>query len=187
MVLIPVNENVDLKAIDEAIGDRFEQLNKFDLSLFPLSCEEEYLQHLAFMFDVDIGSISTVEAREILSKAITLKKFVGSVYYLEQMLSSLDGDVKVKEWFNYGGEPYHFKLGLHEIGISPTHFIRLKEMALTYKNVRSVFEGLEIELQPKATQITTTSATAFKLEFKSERQIGLIENKRVLARAVLTL
>ena len=95
MVLIPVNENVDLKAIDEAIGDRFEQLNKFDLSLFPLSCEEEYLQHLAFMFDVDIGSISTVEAREILSKAITLKKFVGSVYYLEQMLSSQIGRAHV--------------------------------------------------------------------------------------------
>ena len=185
--LLPKHHNSVFKASDIAFAERLELIDALLLNINPNSCPITLLPHLANELDVDINGLDEKTSRQLVSSALEVHKFKGTAYSLKKAIASENEDIETKEWFNYGGEPYHFKLCLHEIGISQAHFTRLKEMALTYKNVRSVFEGLEIELQPKATQITTTSATAFKLEFKSERQIGLIENKRVLARAVLTL
>lgn len=149
MVLIPVNESEDLKVTDKAVNNRFEFLKNFDLNLFPKSCKKEYLSHLAFLFDVDIRALSESETREILSRAITLKKYIGSVYYLEQMLNIFDKEVSVKEWFSYAGQPYHFKVEVQSSNksIDAKFYEDLEKQILKYKNVRSVLDVIVINLK----------------------------------------
>lgn len=149
MVLIPVNESEDLKVTDKAVDNRFEFLKNFDLNLFPKSCKKEYLPHLAFLFDVDIRALSETETREILSRAITLKKYIGSVYYLEQMLNIFDKEVSVKEWFSYAGQPYYFKVEVQSSNksIDAKFYEDLEKQILKYKNVRSVLDVIVINLK----------------------------------------
>lgn len=149
MVLIPVNESEDLKVTDKAVNNRFEFLKNFDLNLFPKTCKKEYLSHLAFLFDVDIRALSETETREILSRAITLKKYIGSVYYLEQMLNIFDKEVSVKEWFSYAGQPYHFKVEVQSSNksIDAKFYEDLEKQIFKYKNVRSVLESIKINLK----------------------------------------
>lgn len=149
MVLIPVNESEDLKVTDKSVDNRFEFLKNFDLNLFPKSCKKEYLSHLAFLFDVDIRALSETETREILSRAITLKKYVGSVYYLEQMLNIFDKEVSVKEWFSYAGQPYYFKVEVQSSNksIDAKFYEDLEKQILKYKNVRSVLDVIVINLK----------------------------------------
>jgi len=146
MVLIPINESLDLKAVDETIDNRFNFLKEFDLNLFPLLCKKKYLPHLAFMFDVDINSLNEQATRELLSCAISLKKYIGSVYYLEEMLKILSEDIKVKEWFTYGGEPYYFKVQVKADtkAITKEFYEKLEKAINEYKNVRSVLEKIVI-------------------------------------------
>lgn len=149
MVLIPVNESEDLKVTDKSVDNRFEFLKNFDLNLFPKSCKKEYLSHLAFLFDVDIRALSESETREILSRAITLKKYIGSVYYLEQMLNIFDKEVSVKEWFSYAGQPYYFKVEVQSSNksIDAKFYEDLEKQILKYKNVRSVLDVIVINLK----------------------------------------
>ena len=149
MVLIPVNESEDLKVTDKTVDNRFEFLKNFDLNLFPKSCKKEYLSHLAFLFDVDIRALSETETREILSRAITLKKYIGSVYYLEQMLNIFDKEVSVKEWFSYAGQPYYFKVEVQSSNksIDAKFYEDLEKQILKYKNVRSVLDVIVINLK----------------------------------------
>ena len=149
MVLIPVNESEDLKVTDKSVDNRFEFLKNFDLNLFPKSCKKEYLSHLAFLFDVDIRALSETETREILSRAITLKKYIGSVYYLEQMLNIFDKEVSVKEWFSYAGQPYYFKVEVQSSNksIDAKFYEDLEKQILKYKNVRSVLDVIVINLK----------------------------------------
>lgn len=149
MVLIPVNESEDLKVTDKSVDNRFEFLKNFDLNLFPKSCKKEYLSHLAFLFDVDIRALSETETREILSRAIILKKYIGSVYYLEQMLNIFDKEVSVKEWFSYAGQPYYFKVEVQSSNksIDAKFYEDLEKQILKYKNVRSVLDVIVINLK----------------------------------------
>ena len=163
MVLIPVNESEDLKVTDKSVDNRFEFLKNFDLNLFPKSCKKEYLSHLAFLFDVDIRALSETETREILSRAITLKKYIGSVYYLEQMLNIFDKEVSVKEWFSYAWQPYYFKVGVQSSNksIDAKFYEDLEKQILKYKNVRSVLDviviNLKTNLKEKYAMATITS------------------------------
>lgn len=149
MVLIPVNESEDLKTTDKTVDNRFEFLKNFDLNLFPKTCKKEYLPHLAFLFDVDIRALSELETREILSRAITLKKYVGSVYYLEEMLKIFDKDTSIKEWFDYAGQPYHFKVEVQSSNksIDAKFYENLEKNILKYKNLRSVLDVIIINLK----------------------------------------
>jgi len=149
MVLIPVNESEDLKAIDKSVDNRFEFLKNFDLNLFAKTCKKEYLPHLAFLFDVDIRALSETETREILSRAITLKKYVGSVYYLEEMLKIFDKDISIKEWFSYDGQAYHFKVEVQSSNksIDAKFYEDLEKNILKYKNVRSVLDVININIK----------------------------------------
>ncbi len=146
MVLVPKNENKKIKSIDEAIDNRFKLLNEFDLVLFPKTCKKELLPHLAFLFDVDINFLEEDEARKLLNKAITLKIYAGSVYALRTALKAIVNRVKVIEWFDYEGKPYHFKVEIDSTTKEITKELvqKLNLQIKHTKNVRSTLDELSL-------------------------------------------
>lgn len=69
---------------------------------------------------------------------------------MEKAASAVYPDTKVQEWFEYGGEPYHFRLdvGLPEGVWDPESKRRLMWGLYYYKNLRSHLDAVEFHLPP---------------------------------------
>lgn len=77
---------------------------------------------------------------ELLNAAIELHRTKGTPYAVERVLDVLGLKASIKEWFDYGGDPYHFKL---KFDINwDFHIPILKMLIDEYKNERSWLENL---------------------------------------------
>ena len=147
MSLLPNHKSKFDKKIDEFIGLRFEGLDLGAIDTLASSCPESLLPILAASFDVDIDGLSQSEARELIKNAFEIHYYSGTFYSLNKALNALYSDVRVREWFEYKGEPYHFRLELDasKNGLSPQILKRSDELINKYKNVRSVYDGASIK------------------------------------------
>lgn len=147
MSLLPNHKSKFDKKIDELIGLRLEWLDLGAIDTLADACPESLLPILAASFDVDIDGLSQNEARELIKNAFEIHYYSGTFYSLNKALKALYSDVRVREWFEYKGEPYHFKLELDasKNGLSPQILKRSDELINKYKNVRSVYDGASVK------------------------------------------
>ncbi len=77
--------------------------------------DEDLLDILAFDFDVSWylynGSLET--KREQIKSSFFVHRHLGTKAALEQALCALYPETTIEEWFEYGGEPYHFRIILN--------------------------------------------------------------------------
>ena len=107
---------------------------------------------LAQSFDADIDGLSEAAARELIKNAFEIHFYSGTFYSLNKALKAFYSQCEIKEWHEYGGEPYRFKLILEagENGISEASLKKTTEIIEAYKNVRSVYDGSVIKLASSA-------------------------------------
>jgi phage tail P2-like protein len=112
------------------------------------------LPHLAGQFGLlgDEGWLITQTdqaRRDLLKNAIEKKRYKGTKYGLTLALQSLGLSVTVKEWFEYSGQPYHFKVTIDNstLEITSQTLARLDRFITEYKNLRSVADVIDINLQ----------------------------------------
>lgn len=118
-------------------------------SIYPniMRMPEGLLDILAYDFKVDWydTSFSLQEKRETIASNWRVRRFIGTKYAVESALSAIYPDTKVQEWFQYGGEPYHFKILINVA--SDTIDVEKHEKVLAkiryYKNLRSVLDCVE--------------------------------------------
>ena len=53
---------------------------------------------------------SLTEKRNLIKTALYVHRHIGTVGAVEAGISAIYEDSNVEEWFNYSGEPYHFKI-----------------------------------------------------------------------------
>lgn len=72
---------------------------------------EKVLDILAFDFNVDMYDYNyPIEVkREVIKNSFKTSKIKGTKFATEQALRSVWRDSEIEEWFEYGGEPYHFR------------------------------------------------------------------------------
>ncbi|CAJ1003869.1 phage tail protein I [Brevibacillus aydinogluensis] len=73
---------------------------------------EEVVDLLAWQFHVDFYSsdLPIEQKRELVKQSFANHMRKGTPWAVEQVVSTVFVDGKVTEWFEYGGEPYHFKV-----------------------------------------------------------------------------
>ena len=147
MSLLPNHKSKFDKKFDELFGLRFKDLDIGVINTLANGASKNLLPVLAASFDVDIDGLNENEARELIKNAFEIHYYSGTFYSLNKALSALYADAKVKEWFDYTGLPYHFKLELDasKNGVSLQTLKRSDEIINTYKNVRSVYDGASIK------------------------------------------
>lgn len=151
--ITPLND-ISSKVFDELFS-RFQDLDTDALLVYLIdSVDESALVHLADQFHIMgnegwLQAKTEAEKREIIKKAIELHRYKGTKYALIKVLNSLNINGDVEEWFEYGGDPYHFKIDifLQNYAYNEKVFESLKKMIDEYKNVRSVLEEISIESQ----------------------------------------
>lgn len=114
------------------------------------------------------------EKRRTITDCRNVCRTIGTKAAVETAISAIYPDTKVSEWWEYGGEPFHFKLLLDATfeNVDPDKHRRVLQKLNCYKNLRSVLDDVEyFDTGGTATQYANTavlacevidSATAFK-------------------------
>lgn len=133
--------------VDEVLGEKIREWLKFDERFF---YDQNDFNHafLAYTFDIEPKSTSLDETKELLKEPIKTYFDEGTFIALAKTLKSLYSDTALKEWHEYGGEPYHFKLEFEASnkGIDFKTLAKSDEIVNAYKNVRSVYDGASVGL-----------------------------------------
>lgn len=130
-----------------------ELLNRFDnlpvekllIYLIDYIDDEVVLDLLAWQFHVEGYELvrNLEEKRKLVKIAIELHRYKGTRWVIQEALKLLNLKGEIKEWFEYGGNPYYF---LIEIELNRPISIELRKKLITfineYKNVRSFLEDL---------------------------------------------
>lgn len=111
------------------------------------------LDELSWQFDVAFYDmeLSIEKKRTLIKNAIRWHRLKGTPQAIIESATSVFGRTKLKEWFEYGGNPYFFKLQIDitEQGASMENLNKLDTLINKYKNKRSWLEKMEISLANK--------------------------------------
>lgn len=109
---------------------------------------EDLLDILAADFKVDWydreGNIK--DKRKTIRECIEVHRFKGTKYAIITALESFYNKVNVDEWFEYGGEPFHFKVTVCGSTIDEDKRSRILEKIRYYKNLRSVLDSVTFKV-----------------------------------------
>ena len=134
-------------SVARVLAQRPEEIQR--LSIYPRIDElpEELLDILAYDFKVDWwdGDYSLEEKRQTLKDSWRVHRMLGTKAAVETAISAIYPETKVSEWFEYGGNPYHFKLLIDATfeNVSPAKHQRVLDRVEYYKNLRSVLDEVE--------------------------------------------
>jgi len=88
------------------------------------------------------------QQRNLIKNSIALHRTKGTPWAIKQVLVTLGMNGIVSEWFEYDGEPYHFRIDidLSGRGMGQNDIARLTELVNEYKNARSHLEALTLNV-----------------------------------------
>lgn len=131
--------------VDEVFAPKMDEYLAFDERFF-YNQTELNRAYLAHQFDTEPKSLSIEETKELLKAPLKTYFFEGTSESLATGLKAYYSGASTKQWSEYGGEPYHFKLILDASkGLSKEQVAKTDKLVKTYKNVRSVYDGASIK------------------------------------------
>lgn len=110
---------------------------------------EDVLDALAYDLKIEWYEYSAPIAnkRRTVKEAMLVHRYKGTKYAVETALHSVFTDAKVEEWFEYGGEPFHFKLTVYG-GSGGSDLKGLIARIQYAKNLRSVMDNTVFVIIP---------------------------------------
>lgn len=134
--------DINTLAIQTIILPRVDELTEPVLDLL--------LWELHITLDEGAGLASSIEEkRELVKKAIEIHRRKGTKAALIRIFDMLSIRGVISEWFEYGGDPYKFKveiLELSERGLDEQTYNLLLRLIDEYKNIRSWLDELNVYL-----------------------------------------
>lgn len=143
-------------ALATVLVDRLPEIDR--LLLYPAinTLDEPLLDILAYDYKVDWWdpNYSLEEKRRTLKDSWRVHKLLGTKAAVEMAISDIYPNTKIEEWFEYGGNPYGFKINLDFTGEHWTEDRprRILERVEFYKSLRSHIDEMQytIRLPPAA-------------------------------------
>ncbi|GHU50475.1 hypothetical protein FACS1894127_5710 [Clostridia bacterium] len=78
------------------------------------------------------------EKRRIIKNSVKVHRYLGTKFAVETALGGVFPGTEVKEWFEYGGEPYTFKVNVNVDNGAPADKVeKTLDLVRFYKNLRS--------------------------------------------------
>lgn len=141
-------------SIAEVLARRPEEISRLLIYSNIDHLDEELLDILAYDFKVDWwdGDYSLEEKRRTLKDSWRVHRMLGTKAAVETAISAIYPKSAVKEWFEYGGRPYYFKLEINATGSNGDldKQRRVLQRLNYYKNLRSHLDSVDytIDLPP---------------------------------------
>jgi len=131
--------------------------------------DESVLDNLSWQLNVDFyeAGLSIEKKRNLIKNAVNFHMSKGTAGAVEDMLSIVFDKSYVEEWFDYGGEPYMFKIRTTDF-VSQEKYEKFKKVVQTVKNTRSHLESFIIE---RAQDFNMTAAIGVQRLRKHEVEV----------------
>lgn len=145
--LLPPNASKLLRDLEKT-GSRIsflEILNRYLRN--PEKCPEHLLPWLGWALSVDVWNENWAESirRNVIKASISIHRHKGTLGALKRALEAFEFDnVKIEEWFDYGGNPYTFRVFIEIVteGFDINDLTEVQAVINQTKNVRSHLEML---------------------------------------------
>lgn len=146
-------ENLAL-SLQSTLNQMLEWAEKINYTMDLEQLDEAVLDHLLWEKHITWSEgLALINNRQqkinFIKNATKLHRLKGTPAAIELVCELLNVKTKLSEWFEYDGEPYHFKVEVMEVtnhGLSEETMIMLENLVMQYKNVRSHLEALNIYL-----------------------------------------
>ena len=129
--------DIEMMEITEAIKEAI---------ILPLINEmsEDIIDNLAWQFHVDFYDINfdLETKRKLVKNSLDWHRRKGTPSAVREVVSAIFGESIVEEWFEYGGEPYFFRITVKDPYITETQFSEITRAVNSVKNARSWLEGI---------------------------------------------
>ena len=166
--LLPVNESQEQRDLENITLNTLSKFDTSKLTINPLKCDVSLLPHLALALDVNIDGLDEDEQRAYLQNAREIKKYAGSVYAVKTAASSIFKDVKLLQWFDYGGVPNRFKLDISAFQkeVSLENIQKVRRLVEDAKRKSSHLESIDLsyvnqfEITSRASNMGETKSTS---------------------------
>lgn len=112
---------------------------------------ENVIDLLAYQWHVDFydSGLNVEQKRRLVKTSIAVHKIKGTKEAVEKVVAAVFYNAVVKEWFEYGGEPYYFKISVSSADIvTDDKLTMLRICVASAKNVRSWLDGIELAYTP---------------------------------------
>lgn len=113
--------------------------------------DEQTLDLLAYDLHVDWYDYSyPVEIkRQTIKDSVKVHRRLGTKYAVETALGAVFPGTRIEEWFEYGGEPYTFRviIGATTSGVSAERQAAVLERVRSYKNLRSHLDAISYRIE----------------------------------------
>lgn len=137
----------------EALAARLEEIDRVRIISNIDGLDEAVLDILARDFKVDWydPDYSLEEKRRTVKSSWRVHKTLGTKAAVETAISAIYPETTVEEWFEYGGEPYHFRLRINLANDSGdiTKQRRVFQRLNFYKSLRSHVDEVKYFLKPE--------------------------------------
>ena len=169
-----------LRAFAELEGKNFKEVSVKLPYLFVYKLEnlsDSEFEDLAWQFDISKVEWELATDRkqkeELIKNNILLKAKRGTPWAVKRVLELLGLQGQIKEWFEYGGQPYRFKveLGVENREITTSLRDELIKLINEYKNERSWLDELILSYLAKA-QVNILTGTMAESTAHSEMITG---------------
>lgn len=147
-----ISGDIDIQALSEAISKQLMDVSKKTGRLLILpnleQLPEAVVDQLAWHFSVDFYDVTLPRStkEQLLYQSIAWHRRKGTVKVVEEMVTAIHNNCRVVENWDYGGEPYHFKIVVEgEPIVDPVVLDNLIRSVDAVKNVRSWLDGIEYE------------------------------------------
>ncbi len=84
--------------------------------------------------------------RRLVKESIAWHRIKGTPAAIEEVVSAVFDTSEVKEWFEYGGTPYYFKIVTEDVSTDEDNMNRMRRAIASVKNARSWLEKIEFLL-----------------------------------------
>lgn len=116
--LIPPNlhEDENVRAAAEAIDAELQQVTEIMPSVAILhhidQLSEQWVDELAYQFHVDFydSNLPIEQKRQLVKNSLAWHKRKGTPSAVAELISTIFGDGRIEEWYQYDGKPGHFQV-----------------------------------------------------------------------------
>ncbi len=147
---LAIRNDTQVQAISAAITPQLQAVSRAIEECIILArldeLSETVVDLLAWQYHVDFydKDLPIDQKRALVKTSIDVHRHKGTPYAVQTVVTAILEGAKVLEWFEYGGNPYHFKVALITGPMASTETINklVKAINLT-KNTRSWLDGVE--------------------------------------------
>lgn len=149
--ILPANilEDEKVAAAAQALDREIKEVTKATIEVLHISrideLPEAVVDLLAWQWHVDFydQNLSLEKRRALVKNSIRWHMKKGTKAAVEEMVQTVFEGGRVTEWFEYNGEPYHFKIDLLEApGISQENIDTVVRLVKAVKNTRSWLDSV---------------------------------------------